>query len=262
MRAKRKIEGTASGTEARSGGLPREELAFHLKALRKVLIISLGGIAAVFLVVFLGFSREVMNFLEEPIKSRGIELIFISLHEPIFIQMKAAFMVSVIIVSPLILAQVWSFIKPALYPREGRFVALMFFITLALFLLGALFAYLIVFQMAVTFFLGSGEGIAQPFISIERYVNFLAGFVLPFGLVFETPIVMAVLTLSGLVKASTFSRLRKYIIFGIFVIAAVLTPPDVVSQVLLALPLVVLFEAGIIVSRIVQKRRNKSGDKT
>jgi sec-independent protein translocase protein TatC len=118
----------------------------------------------------------------------------------------------VILASPVVFGQIWSFIKPALYPREGR---------------------------------------------IERYVDFLVGFVLPFGFTFELPIVMAILTRSGLVAVGFFSKCRKYFIFLIFILAAILTPPDVISQVLLAIPLIVLFETGILVSRIARKRAEK-----
>jgi sec-independent protein translocase protein TatC len=234
--------------------LPRQELALHLKALRKVLLISVCAVFISFLIVFLGFSRQLMAFLEAPMKARGIDLVFISLYETVFIQMKTSFMAGAVIASPLILWQVWAFLKPALYPREGRFVTCMFFVTLALFLAGAVFAYTIVFNLALTFFLVNSEGIASPFISVEKYVDFLTGFILPFGLVFELPVVMALLVRGGLVQVGTFTRLRKYVIFAIFIAAAVLTPPDMVSQVLLALPLIVLFEAGIIVSKIARKK--------
>jgi sec-independent protein translocase protein TatC len=133
----------------------------------------------------------------------------------------------------------------------------MFLLTVFLFLLGAVFAYLIVFQMAINFFIVNSEGVAMPFISIEKYVDFLVGFVLPFGFTFELPIVMVILTRSGLVTVGFFTKCRKYFIFLIFVLAAILTPPDVISQVLLAIPLIALFETGIIVSRIARKRAEK-----
>jgi sec-independent protein translocase protein TatC len=246
-------EAAASGMPA----LPKAALLAHLKALRNALIISIAAIIIGFLAVFLGVSGQLINFLKAPINSHGIDLIYLSLYEPLAIQLKVSFIAGIILASPVVFWQIWSFVLPALYPHEGRLVISLFFLTVLLFLLGAAFAYLIVFQMAITFFLVTSEGMAAPFISIEKYVNFLVGFVLPFGLTFELPVVMVVLTRTGLVTVRFFTKCRKYIIFLIFILAAVLTPPDVISQVALALPLIVLFETGIIVSRITQKRAEK-----
>jgi len=237
--------------------LPKAALLAHLKALRNVLIVSIIAVIIGFLVVFLGFSGQVINFLKAPIHSRGIEVIYLALYETLSTQLKVSLIAGVILASPVVFWQIWSFVRPAFYPHEGRMVLSLFFLTVFLFLLGAVFAYLIVFQMAINFFLVNSEGVALPFISIEKYVNFLVGFVLPFGFTFELPIVMVVLTRSGLVTVKFFTKCRKYIIFLIFILAAILTPPDVISQVLLAVPLIVLFEAGIIVSRITQKRAEK-----
>jgi sec-independent protein translocase protein TatC len=121
---------------------------------------------------------------------------------------------------------------------------------------GAAFACFVVIEMAINFFLVSGEGIALPFISIEKYVDFLFAFVLPFGLIFELPVAMGILTKLGIAGPGFFSRFHRYIIVIIFIAAAILTPPDVLSQLLLALPLIILFEAGMIVSWIVEKKRN------
>jgi sec-independent protein translocase protein TatC len=244
-------------SSAAEDSLPKQELLAHLKALRNVILISIASIGIAFIVIFLGFSVQLINFLKEPINSRGIDLIYLALYESMGTQLKVSFIAGVVLASPIVLWQIWSFIKPALYPREGRFVVTLFLITVFLFLLGAVFAYLIVFQMAINFFLVNSEGMAAPFMSIEKYVNFLVGFILPFGLTFELPIVMCLLTRSGIVDAATFPKYRKYIVFAIFILAAILTPPDVVSQVLLAVPLLILFETGIIVSRITQKRNER-----
>jgi sec-independent protein translocase protein TatC len=235
--------------------LPSQDLFSHLTALRRCLIVSLIALAAGFALIFFGFSRQLMGFLESPMRDRGIDLVYLSLYEPILIQMKAAFIAAVILASPVIIAQFWSFLRPALYPNEGRLAAVLFFVSLVLFLGGAVFAYLIVFQLALNFFLVSGEGIARPFISVEKYVNFLFSFILPFGLIFELPVAMGMLAKTGIAGHKVFSKFRRFVILAIFIVAAILTPPDVVSQVLLALPLIALFEAGIVVARIVEKRR-------
>jgi sec-independent protein translocase protein TatC len=240
---------------ARSAGedSARQGLFSHLAVLRRCLLVSLVSLIAAFVLIFFGFSRQLMVLLETPMRERGIELIYLSLYEPILIQMKASFIAAAVLASPVIISQVWSFLKPALYPHEGRFTAALFFVSLLLFLGGVCFAYFLVLQLAINFFLVTGEGIAQPFISIEKYVNFLFSFILPFGLIFELPVAMGMLSRAGIAGPQFFSKARRFVILGVFIVAAILTPPDVVSQVLLALPLLVLFEAGIIVSRIVSK---------
>jgi sec-independent protein translocase protein TatC len=239
------------------GALPRQALMDHLKALRNVVIVSIVALVVGFLVMFLGFSDQLLAFMKSPINARGIDLIYLSLYETLATQMKVSFIAGAILASPVVFWHIWSFVKPALYPREGRLVLSLFFVTVFLFLLGAVFAYLIVFQMAVNFFLVTSEGIATPFISIEKYTDFLVGFILPFGLTFELPVIMVILTRSGILPISFFIKCRKFITFAIFVIAAILTPPDIVSQVLLALPLILLFEIGILASKIMRKRYEK-----
>jgi len=234
---------------------PRENFFSHLRVLRRCLLVSLIAAGLAFLAVFFGFSRQLMEFLESPLKARGVALIYLTLYEPILIQMKASFIAAIVLASPIIICQVWSFLKPALYPKESRTVVLLFFVTLLLFLSGAAFAYFIVFRLAVNFFLVSGEGIASPFISIEKYVDFLFSFILPFGLIFELPVAMGILTRMGIAGPALFAKIRRYVILAIFVVAAILTPPDVISQLLLALPLILLFEAGIVVAKIVAKKR-------
>lgn len=234
--------------------LPKQALLAHLKALRNVVLVSAIAVGVAFLALFLGFSDQLMGFLKAPMDSRGIQLVYLALSESLVMKMKVSLIAGIILASPVIFFQIWSFLRPALYPREGRLFLGLTLVTVFLFVLGSVFAYFIVFQMAISFFLVNSEAVAAPFISIERYVNFLASFVLPFGLMFELPIVMSLLTRSGLIPVSAFAKSRKYVIFGIFVLAAILTPPDVISQVMLAIPLIVLFEVGILVSRITQKR--------
>jgi sec-independent protein translocase protein TatC len=249
-------EHSATDTET-TNVLPKQALLVHLKALRNVLVVSVIAIIVAFLAVFLGFSDQIMEFLKAPMTSRGIDLVYIALAESIVMKMKISFIVGAVLASPIVFGQIWAFLKPALYPHEGRVVVSMFFVTVFLFLAGAVFAYFVVFRMAVAFFLINSEGVATAMISVEKYVGFLVSFVLPFGLMFELPVVMSLLTRSGLLTVSTFTKSRKYVIFAIFIVAAILTPPDVVSQVLLAFPLILLYEAGIIVSRITQKKAEK-----
>ena len=126
-------------------------------------------------------------------------------------------------------------------------------VSIVLFLIGVAFGYGAVFISAITFFVYVGQSFATPMLSISDYVGFLLGFVIPFGLVFEMPIIAYILGRMGLVTAELLTSLRKYVILAIFIIAAFLTPPDVLSQTLMALPMLVLYEVGVIVVRMTAK---------
>lgn len=240
-----------------TSSLPRETLLAHFKALRNMLVISAIAVGIAFLVIFLGFSQPLMSFLRQPLTDRGVMVVYTALAESLTTQMKAAFVVGFIIASPVVIWQVWKFLKPALYPQEGKVFISLFFVAVLLFLIGTVFAYIIVFNMAISFFLISGEGIATPMISIDSYVNFMFGFILPFGLMFELPIAMTILANMGILKAASAVKARKFVVFAIFVVAAILTPPDVISQVCLGVPLVILYEAGIIAARMAEKKRER-----
>jgi sec-independent protein translocase protein TatC len=128
-------------------------------------------------------------------------------------------------------------------------------ISIALFITGVCFGYLVVFLSAITFFVYMGENLATPMLSISEYVGFLFGFILPFGLVFEIPVVTFVLCKMGIVDIEFLVRIRKYVVLFIFTVAAFLTPPDAISQILMALPMLALYEAGILVVRFACKAK-------
>lgn len=235
-----------------------KSLLEHLTELRKVLIISLVALSAAFIIVFITCSPQLISFLTTPLKERGIEIIYTSLSESLTIQVKVSFIAGGVIAAPIILAQVWKFIGPALYPNERFTLSNLFLIAIILFVAGILFAYYVVFNMAVQFFLVTGENLATPMMSLDKYVSFLFSFILPFGVMFEMPVVSVILSRLGFITAAAMARSRKYVILIIFVVAAVLTPPDVVSQVLMALPLVALFEISVLICRIIEKKRRQS----
>ncbi len=130
----------------------------------------------------------------------------------------------------------------------------LFVIALALFLLGVAFCYFAVYTLAVDFFLIQGDGLATPMLSIDKYVNFLFGFIVPFGVAFQLPVFLYLTTRVGWTNYKMLSTKRKYVLLGIFIVAAILTPPDVVSQVALGVPLYVLFEIGVQVARLTKPR--------
>lgn len=237
-----------------------QPLMVHLLAVRKLLINCAIAVVVGFVVAFYFLCTPLMNFIIAPIEARGVTIIYTAMSEAFTTQLKVSLIAGVLIVSPFIFYQIWAFVKPALYENEIRLFRLMFFLALCLFLLGVVFCYRYVYGLAINFFLIAGEDLATPMLSIDKYVNFLFSFLLPFGVVFELPIGIYMATRMGWVDYKKLSRWRKYVFFGIFVLAAILTPPDVVSQIMLGVPMYVLFEIGVQVSRFTKNRRIQETD--
>ena len=232
----------------------RSSLLSHLLALRKVVIISAVAVIAAFLAVFYFGIDALMSWIIGPISARGIEIIYTAMSEALMTKFKVALIAAVIVASPVVIWQAWSFIRPALYPQEQKAFRILFFLALLLFLLGVMFCYFAVYTLAVDFFLIQGDGLATPMLSIDKYVNFLFGFIVPFGVAFQLPVFLYLTTRMGWTNYKMLSTKRKYVLLGIFVVAAILTPPDVVSQVALGVPLYVLFEIGVQVARLTKPR--------
>ena len=232
----------------------------HLNALRRMLMISAGTVLVAFVLIFYLCIDWLMSLITGPISARGVELIYTAMSEALMTKFKVALIAAVIVASPVIIWQVWQFIKPALYPEERRMFRLLFFIALILFLVGVVFCYFAVYYLAVDFFIISGENLATPMLSIDKYVNFLFGFLLPFGIAFQLPVAMFITTRLGWTDSKSLASKRKYVILGLAVAAAILTPPDVVSQLMLLIPMCVLFELGVIVSKTVKPRVRPEDD--
>ena len=225
----------------------------HLMALRKVIITCLIAVAVGFLIAFYFIIDPLMQWITAPIEQRGVQVIYTAVSEALTTKLKVSIVTGVVIAFPVIIWQVWSFIRPALYPKEQRSFRVFFFFALVLFLVGIVFCYAAVFFLAIDFFMVSGEGLATPMLSLDKYINFLFGFLLPFGVAFMLPVFIYITTRVGLTTPEMLVSKRKYVILAIFIFAAILTPPDVVSQVLLGVPMLLLYEVGILVSRLVKK---------
>lgn len=232
-----------------------QPLMVHLLAVRKLMINCAIAIVVGFVLAFYFLCTPLMNFITSPIEARGVTIIYTAMSEALTTQLKVSLIAGVVLVSPFIFYQIWAFIKPALYENEIRIFRVLFFLALFLFLLGVVFCYRYVYGLAINFFLVAGEDLATPMLSIDKYVSFLFSFVLPFGVVFELPIAIYMATRMGWVDYKKLSSFRKYVFFGIFVLAAILTPPDVISQVMLGVPMYVLYEIGVQVSRFTKNRR-------
>ena len=236
------------------GGAP---LLVHLQALRRVLIVSAAAVAIAFFLVFYLAIETLMSWIIGPIAERGIEIIYTAMSEALVTKFKVAIIAALILASPVIIWQIWSFIKPALFPKEKKAFRILFLVALFLFLLGVVFCYLAVYMLAVDFFLVAGDNLATPMLSIDKYVSFLFGFIVPFGLAFQLPVALYLTTRIGWTNYKMLASKRKFVVLGIFVLAAILTPPDVVSQLALGLPMILLYEIGIQACRLTKPRERE-----
>jgi sec-independent protein translocase protein TatC len=186
-----------------------------------------------------------------------ISFVFISPAELLLSYIKIAVIIGLSVSSPFLIMQVWLFVSPGLEKKERRTMLFSLLFGGVFFILGAVFAYVVVLPLILEFFMGfQVEGI-EEMISFSSYLSLIVNTVLSFGLIFELPSIMVIMVRFGIVKVRFLRKNRKYIILVIFVVAAVLTPPDIISQTLLALPMILLFELGIFLSRIVERKRDK-----
>ncbi len=229
----------------------------HLLALRRVFVVSFIAVGVAFALVFYLAIDHLMGWIISPITDRGIQIIYTAMSEALVTKFKVALIAAVIVASTVIIGQIWGFIKPALYPKEKRAFRALFFIALLLFLTGVVFCYLAVYTLAVDFFLVAGDTLATPMLSIDKYVGFLFGFIIPFGIAFQLPVALYLTTRVVWTDYKMLASKRKYVIFGIFILAAILTPPDVVSQIALGLPMVLLYEIGIQACRLTKPRERE-----
>ena len=234
----------------------RAPLLSHLLALRRVSLIYLFAVVAAFFLVYYLCLDSLMAWITRPITSRGIDIIYTAVAEALTTKIKVGIIAALVISSPVIIWQFWSFIRPALMPKSRRAFWTAFLVILLLFLLGVFFSLFAVYNLALDFFFVQSESLAKPMFSLDKYVSFLFGFVIPFGVAFQLPFVLYLTTRAGLTTVRGLCSKRKYVIFGIFVFAAVLTPPDVVSQIALGIPLCLLYEAGILAARVVRRKEN------
>lgn len=228
----------------------------HLIELRDRLLRALIAFAVV-LVVLIPFASELYDLLATPMMHalpEGAKMIATGVITPFLVPVKVAMMVAFVLTLPFTLFQAWSFVAPGLYNHEKRLVLPLVVASTLLFVVGIAFCYFFVFNTVFHFI----NQIAPKSISvapdIENYLNFVLTMFLAFGLTFETPIVVVMLTRMGLVTIEQLREARPYFIVIAFVVAAVVTPPDVVSQLLLAIPMCLLFEVGLIAARFVPRR--------
>jgi sec-independent protein translocase protein TatC len=227
----------------------------HLTELRTRIVWSLVP-AGVGLIIALYFTDRIMVFLQRPLVKMKTPPVFLAPTEYFWTYMKVAMIAGLFIAMPVVLWNVWAFVAPGLHKHERKYAAPFVIIGSLLFILGGAFALLVVVPFAIQFLINFGmEKGAVPMISVASYTDFILKFTLAFGLVFEMPVIITLLSMLGVVTPQFLSKNRKYAILINFIIAAVLTPtPDALNQSLMAGPLIVLYEVGIIAARIFGKR--------
>ncbi len=229
----------------------------HLGELRKRIIIIVITILVAAVVCFV-FVNELLHFLIKP--APDLQLIFTSPPEALAAQVRLAVQVAVIITLPLNLIQLLIFIMPALKESERKTILPLFAAISIFFFLGVAFCYYLVIPFAVRFFMGFGTEKLTPMFSISSYLSFITSFLLSFGAVFQTPLLFWVLGMLGLLTSDFLRSNRKYAVLIITIVAAIMTPPDVVSQILMAIPLVFLYEAGTLLVRLAERRKLRRAD--
>jgi len=227
----------------------------HLVELRDRLLRCVIALVLVFICLF-PWARELYSLLAEPLIASlpvGGQLIATEVTAPFFVPIKVTLMAALVIALPYLLYQIWAFVAPGLYAHEKKLVMPLVATSTLLFLCGMAFAYFLVFPIVFHFIISvAPEGVAVM-TDIGKYLDFVLTLFLAFGVTFEVPVAVVILVRMGMVSVAKLREIRPYVIVGAFVIGAIFTPPDVVSQVMLAVPLWVLYELGIFVAQWVGK---------
>jgi sec-independent protein translocase protein TatC len=252
-----------SAPEREEEELAEGTLLSHLIELRSRLI----KMAAAVVVVFVGlvpFARRIYDIISEPLVSKlpGGKMIATEVASPLLAPFKLAFLLSLFIAMPVILYQRWAFVAPGLYRKEKRFAFPLLASSIFLFYAGVAFAYFVVFPLVFNFFIAISPDNVEMMTDISAYLDFITTIVLAFGLAFEIPIATVLVVWAGLTTTEKLGKARPYVFLMCFVVGMLLTPPDVISQTLLAIPVYLLFEAGIVLSRFFAKKEQAGEDET
>ena len=237
-----------------------ESFMSHLIELRDRLIRALLAILIVFVCLF-PWAKELYNLLAQPLLAslpQGGQMIATDVVGVFLVPMKVALMVAFLIALPYVLYQVWAFVAPGLYAHEKRLALPLVAASVVLFFVGMAFAYFLVFPTVFGFMAKiAPEGVAWM-TDIEKYLSFVLSTFVAFGVTFEVPVIVVVLVGIGVVDIAKLKEIRPYVIVGAFVIGAIFTPPDVISQLMLAIPLCLLYELGILLARFAGRRPERS----
>ena len=230
-------------------------LLSHLIELRGRLLKIAAAVVLVF-IALLPFARRIFSLVSEPLREilPGQQMIATEVASPLLTPFKLTFFVALFIAMPVILYQIWAFVAPGLYRKEKHFAFPLLASSILLFYLGIAFAYFVVFPLMFGFFTAVAPEGVEVMTDISHFLSFITMIVLAFGLAFEVPVATVLLVWTGLTDIDKLSKARPYVFLGAFVIGMFLTPPDIISQTLLAVPVYLLYECGIIMSRIFSRK--------
>ena len=234
-----------------------ETFISHLIELRERLLRIVMGLVLVFLCLF-PFANKIYTLLAHPLLAKlpaGGHMIATAVTTPFFVPMKVAMLAAFVISLPHTLYQLWAFVAPGLYTHERRFMAPLIVASTLLFIVGMAFAYFLVFPVVFGFITNTApEGVAVM-TDIGSYLDFVITLFMAFGMAFEVPVAVVLLVRFGMVNIKTLKEIRSYVIVGAFVLGAIFTPPDVISQIMLAVPLWLLYEVGILAASLVDAKK-------
>lgn len=231
-----------------------ESLLSHLVELRSRLLRAVAAVLVV-LLCLLPFAQPLYTLLADPLVARlpaGSQMVAIDVASPFFAPLKLVFFLAVIVAMPAVLYQLWAFVAPGLYRHEKRLAMPLLVSATLLFYAGCAFAYFLVLPVVFGFLTSVTPENVAMMTDISRYLDFVMVLFLAFGASFEVPVAVVILVALGIVDIAQLKAARGYVVVGAFVVAAVLTPPDVISQLLLAIPMCLLYEVGIVVSKFVR----------
>lgn len=239
----------------------KQTIIEHLAALRRSVVISVISVLVLSVVAF-SYSEELLSIVIWPLKELDQKLIVTGVTEAFYVKLELSFIAGFIASFPIVVLALWNFIKPALYPHERRYIYILFPIAVILFVVGILFAYYGVLKLVLSFLILISGSNLDPLFKVADYFSFVIWFCLPFGIVFELPVVVWFLARFGLVTSEWLAKNRKYALLIIFICAAMLTPgPDPISQTMMAVPVYLLYEISVWVARIANPRGKRSSVK-
>jgi sec-independent protein translocase protein TatC len=229
----------------------------HLGELRSRLVKSCIGLLVIFSLA-MAYSTPILEYLKMPLRKAMPDaanlLHFTSPLEPFIAQLKVSFLTAFIFGSPIWIYQFWRFVEPALYAKEKKYVMPFAFASVCLFFIGVSFCFYIMLPMALHFLISLGMESANAIITISDYISMIMVLIFAFGIIFETPLILILLALLDIITADGLAKNRRFVLVGILVAGALLTPPDPISQMAMALPTYIMFEMAIIIIRIIKKK--------
>lgn len=236
-------------------GLAEGTLMSHLVELRNRLFVMFGSVFVVFLALF-PFSKPIFEFVSEPLRTvlPGGQLIATGTASPVIATLKLSFYLALMLAMPVVLYQVWAFVAPGLYKKEKHFAFPLLASSILLFYVGLAFAYFVVFPLIFKFVVAFTPESVSYMPDITDYIGFVMMLVLVFGLAFETPVATVLLVWTGITSVEKLGTARPHVFLGAFVVGMLLTPPDVISQIMLAIPVYLLYELGIIMAKLFKSR--------